>query len=53
MKYRIIECSNRYDLTNEVNDWISAGWKPQGGVSLMYHSAYKQTWTQAMIKERN
>lgn len=52
MNYRIVESSNRYDLAKEVNDWIAAGWRPQGGVSFVYHSAYKETWTQAMVKEQ-
>jgi hypothetical protein len=51
MNYRIVESNNRYDLATEVNDWIAAGWRPQGGVSFVYHSAYKETWTQAMVKE--
>jgi hypothetical protein len=52
MNYRIVESSNRYDLANEVNDWIAAGWRPLGGVSFAYHSAYKETWAQAMVKEQ-
>jgi hypothetical protein len=51
-KYRIVETSTKYDLTNEVNDWIAAGWRPQGSVSFVYHSAYKETWAQAMVKEQ-
>jgi hypothetical protein len=51
-KYRIVENSNRYDLATEVNDWIGRGWRPQGGVSFVYHSAYKATWAQAMVKEQ-
>jgi hypothetical protein len=51
MKYKIVETSNSYDLATEVNDWIAAGWKPQGGVAIVYHSAYKGAWVQAMVKE--
>jgi hypothetical protein len=51
INYHIVESSNRYDLATEVNDWIAAGWKPQGGVALVYHSAYKETWAQAMVKD--
>jgi hypothetical protein len=52
MNYRIVESSNRYDLATEVNDLIERGWRPQGGVSLAYHSGYKETWAQAMVKEQ-
>jgi hypothetical protein len=51
-KYRIVESNNRYDLTKEVNDLIERGWRPQGGVSFVYHSAYKETLAQAMVKEQ-
>jgi hypothetical protein len=51
-KYRIVENSCRYDLAKEVDDLIERGWRPQGGVSFVYHSAYKETWAQAMVKEQ-
>jgi hypothetical protein len=51
-KYKIVENSDRYNLTKEVNNLIERGWRPQGGVSFVYHSAYRETWAQAMVKEQ-
>jgi hypothetical protein len=50
MNYRIVESSNRYDLATEVNDLIELGWRPRGGVSLVY-SGFTETWAQAMVKK--
>jgi hypothetical protein len=50
MKYKIVESQNRYDLVEKVNDSIAEGWKPQGGVNMLYHSGYKESWAQAMVK---
>jgi len=51
MEYSIVEKSDRYDLQKRVRDLIEQGWRPQGGVFFVYHSAYKETWAQAMVKE--
>ena len=51
MKYRIFESSHRHTLAKEVNTRIEQGWRPQGGVSFVYHSGYKETWAQAMVKD--
>ncbi len=51
MEYRIVDGSSRYDLQDNVNRLIKSGWKLQGGISFLYHSGYRQTWVQAMVKE--
>lgn len=51
MKYRVVSEESEYQLANRVNKWIQDGWRPQGGVSFVYHSSYKETWAQAMVKE--
>lgn len=51
MKYRVVSEESEYKLANRVNKLIDDGWWPQGGVSFVYHSAYKETWAQAMVKE--
>lgn len=51
MQYKIVEASNRYDLQTDVSEALKNGWRPQGGVSFVYHSSYKETWAQAMVKE--
>jgi hypothetical protein len=51
MKYRVVSKESEYELANHVNKWIEDGWRPQGGVSFVYHSSYKGTWSQAMVKD--
>jgi hypothetical protein len=51
MEYRIVEEKSQFDLQDNVNKLIKLGWKPQGGVSFLYHSVYNETWAQAMVKE--
>lgn len=51
MDYRVITAESEYKLREEVVEMIKRGWRPQGGVSFVYHSAYKETWAQAMVKE--
>jgi len=51
MQYKIVDGDSRYDLENKIRKEVKSGWQPQGGVSFVYHSAYKETWAQAMVKE--
>lgn len=51
MKYRVISEKSEYALAIKVREMIEAGWRPQGGVSFGYHSGYKETWAQAMVKD--
>lgn len=51
MKYRVVSEESEYELANRVNKWIEDGWRPQGGLSFVYHSSYKETWAQAMVKD--
>ena len=50
MKYNIICDDSHYSLAQRVEDLIKQGWLPQGGVSFGFHSGYKETWAQAMVK---
>lgn len=50
MQYKIVDAGNQYDLSIKVRDELKNGWRPQGGVSFAYHSGYKETWVQAMVK---
>ncbi len=61
MEYTIIKKSDAVALTTEVNNLISQGWKPCGGVSIAFGRIKNETgsksWTevlfhaQAMLKE--
>jgi hypothetical protein len=51
MDYRVITATGQYQLKEQVIEMIKLGWRPQGGVSFVYHSAYKETWAQAMVKD--
>ena len=61
MEYMVIKKTDTNQLVSEVNEWISKGWKPTGGVSVAFGRIRNETgsksWTevlfhiQAMIKE--
>jgi hypothetical protein len=50
MKYRVIAEDSRLNLQNTINEHLEIGWKLQGGVSVSYHSGFKELWTQAIVK---
>lgn len=52
LSYRTVEGTDSSDLDSIVNDLISHGWKPQGGVSVFVTSD-EIYWAQAMIKEND
>jgi hypothetical protein len=47
MKYIIVADSSSSGLEDRVNNYISLGWKPCGGISISKYNWYYQ----AMIKE--
>jgi len=61
MEYFVIKKTGSEELVTEVNEYISRGWKPIGGVSIAFGRIRSTTgtksWTevlfhvQAMIKE--
>lgn len=51
MKYYIVKEKSSYELGIKVEEKIKTGWKPQGGVSFIFHGGFYETWTQAMVKE--
>ena len=61
MEYMVIKKTDTTELVSEVNDWISKGWKPTGGVSVAFgrirNESGSKSWTevlfhiQAMVKE--
>jgi hypothetical protein len=46
MEYTVINNIRMYDLIDQVNNYIKAGWKPLGGISAGAH-----TFCQAMTRE--
>ena len=59
MNYRVISSNNIGELENEVNGFISCGWKAQGGIAVsefMYLTSgsqkFIQYYCQAMTKEK-
>jgi len=61
MEYFVIKKTDSAELVTEVNEWISKGWKPIGGVSIAFGRIRSTTgaksWTevlfhvQAMVKD--
>ena len=49
-RYRIFEASSTYDLEQLINDKMSLGWKPIGGVSII-RGLTEDTFIQAMVRE--
>jgi len=52
MNYRIVTAKDEYDLAEKVQARFAEGWRPQGGVEVVFYSAYKEMWAQAMVKEQ-
>jgi len=50
MDYRVITAASEYKLREQVVGMIKLGWRPQGGVSFVYHGV-SGTWAQAMVRE--
>lgn len=36
MEYILLKKTNSDDLVAEVNEWISKGWQPTGGISIAF-----------------
>lgn len=54
MKYQIVECAKTEELSTKVNEEISKGWKPLGGVAIGLSESDEYAYftiAQAMIKE--
>ena len=49
-KYQILEAYSTYDLEKQVNDKISSGWKPLGGVSVI-RGLTEDTFIQAIVRD--
>ena len=50
MKYKVVEKRGREDLEKEVNNLLSDGWEPVGGIDV-FHAPNGVWWYfQAMIK---
>ncbi|MCP4325889.1 MAG: DUF1737 domain-containing protein [Alteromonadales bacterium] len=46
MRYEILTTVSLFNLESAVNEYISKGWTPQGGLFI-----YNGSYSQAMIKE--
>ena len=59
VNYQVIDNKNKTGLQTRVNDLISAGWKPSGGIAVIlensppYNSMKHWMYYQAMIRRRN
>lgn len=51
MVYLVLMANDPDELTDKVNLAIEAGWKPQGGVSIMSLGMGMRQYAQAVIKE--
>ena len=50
MKYYVLVEKNAEALGARVNDYMEAGWKPQGGVAVTTNNK-QYWWAQAMIRD--
>ena len=39
-RYTILECSDLVSLVNSVNELLTDGWYPVGGLSVIWHDYY-------------
>lgn len=56
MEYRILTAGNTVDLEKKVREYISQGWTPQGGVSMILNSGgmmySTKEYNQAMVRTK-
>ena len=50
MEYKIVEAHYAATLARLVNELISEGWEPQGGVAIAFDSSNNAVYTQALIR---
>ncbi len=51
MKYIVIEASHPFELSEQINKYISNSWILQGGVSVAVTQGNYKIFAQAMIKQ--
>lgn len=52
MKYKVVRAYSIYGLSDDVELLSAIGYKPQGGVSMIYEeNVRKYVYAQAMVKE--
>ena len=60
MEYTVVHATSPAQLTRLVNEYISNGWRPQGGVNVIVHMAafifilfmpFRATYYQAMVRD--
>lgn len=49
-EYKVISATNKDELIERVNDWLSLGWRVQGGVSVHVGVGIPCIYDQAIIK---
>lgn len=51
MQYRIVEGSNKEEISAEVNEYLDKGWELQGGLSVAFvpHESGSLWYIQAMV----
>lgn len=51
MKYHVAVAYSSTQLTELVNDYISNGWEPQGGLTFVWDGG-REKWAQAVVKKQ-
>jgi hypothetical protein len=51
MNYTIVIEDSAGDLAETVNEYITEGWRPQGGAAVMYNFITGLVWAQALVKD--
>lgn len=50
MSYVLIQCQSKRETCKAVNEMLSRGYRPIGGISVAIHEGYMY-YTQAMLKD--
>ncbi len=51
MEYAVVDAGSVTELVKKVVEWISSGWRPQGGICTASQDGYTTSYLQAMIRE--
>jgi len=49
MRYLVVEAQSAEELQQKVQEYITAGWEPLGGLAVSNHGAWNYWYYQAMV----
>ena len=51
-EYKVISATNKDELIERVNEWLSLGWRVQGGVSVRVGVGSPSVYNQAIVRTK-